>query len=289
MQGIRQLDRAPWIFRISSFLIDQQVRGGYRLLDVATRMGLLNCRVRYVLGNRVSLDVPLYRPDNQWTRDHVLGYDQTLLDSLSDLVNRLPGPVALVDCGADIGTVSALLASRCPSLQALWAFEPNPIAFDVLRRNVASLPFPGYPYNAAVSDRSGRGRLQRSVTDSSDHAMFLAAADDGDIDVVRIDDLNLGHPQSLVLKIDVEGCELNVLRGSIETLARVPNWVITFEAHRDVYRRTGIDPMECLRLLRSIRPCEAFVGDLPEIALDFTRPYFEQVREMLVSGVICHS
>ena len=289
MHAIKQLNHAPWLFRAASFLIEHRIRGGDRLVDWASRLGVMNCRVRYPLSSRVSLDVPLYRPDNQWSRNEVVGYESKLIGLVSRLANPLPGPVRLIDCGADIGTVSALLTSRCPALTELWALEPNPVAFEVLQGNIKRLPLRGHACRVAVCDFTGRGRLQRSTTDPSDHAMFLAPAADGDIEVIRIDDLNVPTDGSLVIKIDVEGFEINVLRGAVATLGRVSNWIVVFEAHREVCTRTGIDPRECLRLLNGIRPIAALIGERPDLRLDFERPYFEQVTEPKITNVVCRS
>ena len=73
--------------------------------------------------------------------------------------------------------------------------------------------------HAAVADFAGRGRMDSPDWDPSDHARYLVPADDGDVDVLRVDDLPVEPGAPVVLKIDVEGGELAVLRGARETPA----------------------------------------------------------------------
>jgi hypothetical protein len=90
------------------------------------------------------------------------------------------------------------------------------------------------------------------------------------------------------MKVDVEGGELAVLRGAEQTLRDAAGWCISVEAHRDVFRRTGIDPCECIRFLAQFGSVTARVAECPDVALDPQRPYFEQVSEKITNVVCLH-
>lgn len=279
---------APRYFQFAKFLDRHGLRGGYRIVKVAERLGGLDCVVRYSLGNGVALDVPLARRENRWTLRELVVYERPLIERLTPAVAQLPRPVTWIDCGADIGAVTALLAARSRSLGEAWVLEPNPRAFEFLAENVKRLPFKAVALNAAVADFTGRGALLASPTDpSSEHAQFLAPVADGDIEVVRLDDLSISRAGGLALKIDVEGGELDVLLGAAATLGGVPEFVVAFEAHRDVCARTGTDPSECLRFLHSLRTCAWLVAECPELTIDADRSYFDQVGGLRISNVLC--
>ena len=151
----------------------------------------------------------------------------------------------------------------------------------------------------AVSDFNGFGVLRLGVlrqpnsTDqylsTSPHARFLEPALDGDIAVRTIDSFHVDVPGGLIIKIDVEGGELNVIQGALETLRRASAFAVVFEAHPDVIRRTGIDPMECIRALCRIHDCRAYISELPSISLDVNRDYLDQHPTEQVFNLMCRS
>ena len=98
-----------------------------------------------------------------------------------------------------------------------------------------------------------------------------------------------GDPRTNLLLVKLtpeERAELNVLRGAVRALSAADWFVVFFEAHPKVVRRTGIDPTECMRLLRSVRPCRFVIDELPEVQLVDDRPFFEQVPEQIYN-VVC--
>ncbi len=281
--------RAPWYYRLAMFLKRNRYRGGDRILTTAGRLGLLNRVVRYPVGGGLSLDVPLFRTDNQWDEELISRYEPEFVRALADAARSFEPPVQLVDCGADIGTFAVLVSARFPRFSRVTAFEPNGEVFPFLEGNLRRLGVPADARNAAVSDFRGRGALGSTERDRSDWARFLVRDERGPVRVERIDDLAVEPGTSLVVKIDVEGGELDVIRGASGALASAPRFAVGFEAHRQVIERTRIDPTECVRHLRAIRPCRVVVAEEPSVELDVERPFLEQVGDRHVYNVVCVS
>jgi FkbM family methyltransferase len=284
--GPRHVARAPWPFGLAQFLILHHIRGGYRLLETARRRGWLNVIVRYPLAEGVALDVPLYRRENLWSEREVHEYEILPILLVVEILRRRPGPVTLIDCGADIGLVSLRLAAECPNLARIVAFEPNREAFPILKANLERLPCATESLAAAAGDFSGRAELRSPRPGTTGYARFIVPMPDGDVDVMRVDDLRIDPGHGLLLKIDVEGGELGVLRGAVRAFSSAPWFMVLFEAHPEVVRRTGIDPMECVSLLRSLGARRFQVAEAPEVRLEESRPFFEQVPER-ICNVVC--
>jgi FkbM family methyltransferase len=278
----------PWHFRFAKWLIRNRLRGGYRLIELAEKRGWLNCVVEYKLSDDVKLSVPLWRRENQWALPDLQAYELALVSILGRSSRLLSQPVRWIDVGADIGALTALVAAQTRFAEGIL-LEPNPVAFEYLEKNLARLPFPARALQAAAADFAGRGTLAHSPADPSDHARFLAPAKDGELEVVRIDDLGIPPGGSIVMKVDVEGGEFAVLKGAEQTLRSAANWCVAFEAHRDVVSRTGIDPGECIRFLASISRMRTIVAECPKITIDASRPYYEQVDERITNVVCMHA
>lgn len=144
--------------------------------------------------------------------------DVALVRSLCD-----PNRVSL-DIGADVGefTIAMLSASR-----AVIAFEPRPaqardlaamfdaVGVPVRVEAVALSDQPGVTAMRVVSDDPGRSTIDSDNVLTDSHGSPI---DTIEVSVKRLDDLAL-HNVGLV-KIDVEGHELAVLRGAADTLRR---------------------------------------------------------------------
>lgn len=280
---------APWFFRMARTLTRKRYRGGWRIVNVAGSLGLLDRVVTYSLGGGVTIDVPLSRPSNRWDATDLEDYEKGFVEELARLAARLPRPVHLIDCGADIGLFSLKLAARSPFLAGITAYEPNPIAWRFLDSNLRRLAIPADARKEAAGDFHGRGALQSPAYDPDDHARFVVPVPSGgDTDVARIDDLELPAERSILLKVDTEGTEREVIRGARKTLARAPMFAVGFEAHRAVLRRNRVDPSEIIGLVDSIRPCRAYVAEQPEVVLDPSRRFVDQMDpSWVVCNVIC--
>jgi FkbM family methyltransferase len=252
---------APLLLRLAKTMTRWRIRGGNRLVGIFGQLGMLNVVAQYQLGRAVRFSVPLYRADTCWDKQDLEGYERRLIQSFCRLLQPLFDAV-LFDCGADIGTFSALVCSQTSRVTRVIAFEPNPDVARFLKHNLSQLQIPSKAISKAVGCFKGTGRLEVPAYDSSDHARFLVPGE-GPLEVVTIDSFDV-RGGDVAIKIDVEGGELDVLRGAAETIASARKCVITVEANPRVAMRTKRDPVECLRFLQSLRPFGFLIAETEE-------------------------
>lgn len=281
----------PLLFRLAKWLIRTRRRGGYRLLGFARQCGWLDRTVAYDLGDNIRFHVPINRPDTAWDLADVLAYDPPLIEDMVAASRSMARPRILVDCGADIGTVTALYVAAFPEVDRIYAFEPNASAFPALQRNMDALPVSAKAIRAAVGAAPGRGRLRKPEHSTSDHAQFVEVSEDGAFDILTVDSLNIGADASVILKIDVEGGEGAVLAGAANTLRNARSFVVIFETQLDQHRRTGEEAIDLLKAVNAIRPCVFHCCDVRDLEISLDKPFFDQVRDPNHGGynILCRS
>jgi len=259
----KTVTQAPLLLRLARAMTRWGIRGGDRLVRIFRRLGMLNVVAQYQLGRAVNFSVPLFRPDTCWDERDIKNYERQHIQSFCRLLEPM-FDVVLFDCGADIGTFSALVCSQTSRVTRVIAFEPNPDVAGFMKHNLSQLRVPSRAITKAVSCFKGAGRLEVPPYDSSDHARFLVPGD-GPLEVVTIDSLGV-RGGDVAIKIDVEGGELDVLKGAAETIASARKCVITVEASPRVVARTKRDPVECLRFLQSLRTFNFVIAETQESA-----------------------
>jgi FkbM family methyltransferase len=153
---------------------------------------------------------------------------------------------SFVDVGANVGMISLAAGSAVGKEGRIIAFEPHPITHDLLRKSLLLNGFAemARTYQAAVSNRSGRQPLFLGVT-SGHHSLYpldttpITGAGTVEVPLVRIDDvIGTEFPVDL-MKIDVEGAELEVLEGAAATIANNSDIALLVEFGYSHLHRTG--------------------------------------------------
>jgi len=136
-----------------------------------------------------------------------------------------PGQV-LFDVGANIGFFSLLGASLVGADGSVYAFDPVPDHAEAIRHNLALNDIRNVTViEKAVADRADRARLlvpPESTGARLDRRAPGPRESSLDVEVVTLDELvdsDVIRPPDVV-KIDVEGAEVEVVRGMARTLAR---------------------------------------------------------------------
>jgi len=135
-------------------------------------------------------------------------YEIELLEAIEDFIHE--GDLVL-DVGAHVGNHSLFFASQCGA--DVIAFEANEETRALLERQVELNDFASrISVRACAVGRTGRGRLIPGPESNSGKSR-VSVDEQGAIPIVALDEVELPRPPRL-LKIDVEGMELDVLEGA---------------------------------------------------------------------------
>jgi FkbM family methyltransferase len=187
-----------------------------------------------------------------YLRMHRLGFMGR--NARSFLENHISPGMRIVDIGANLGLYSVLMARLAGPTGRVIAFEPDPELFASLQQNARLNGVRVEGHNLALGAAAGELTLHKSIINSGDNhlgaletPLFRRAVA---TTVVRLDDV---LPQLAVdlIKIDVQGWELEVLRGMGATLAANPSVQIYFEFCPNGYARAGSSYGELIAFLRN--------------------------------------
>ena len=163
------------------------------------------------------------------------------------LIQKLLRPEdTFVDVGANVGMHTLAAAIAMQGRGRIVAFEPYPSTHGLLRKTLWMNGFSNIveTHQAAASDRPGRRQLFVGST-SGHHSLFplqaptLESAPPVEVPVVRVDDVVGAHARVDLIKIDVEGAELEVLEGASSTISGNKDISLIAEFGAAHLRRTG--------------------------------------------------
>jgi FkbM family methyltransferase len=192
-----------------------------------------------VHGTRITMVHPGSVLENQlFWRNNFEG-ERTAVTAVGDHIDRAD---VFLDIGANTGFYSLYAKARKPGLEVL-AFEPSPVNFALLRRNIELNGFSIGAFEAAVTNRDGEVTLY-DFAEHSYSASLVEGFREGaaarsvrgfTLDTIAKTQGLLG--KKLLIKIDVEGHESAVLAGAALVIAAGPTLLIeilTDEAARAV-------------------------------------------------------
>lgn len=190
-----------------------------------------------------------------------------------------PGATSF-DVGANIGLMAAPILNQQPECHVV-SFEASPSVLPYLRRTIE-----GSPYHnrwklvpKAVGAKLGRVSFNLSgeadsVYDGIRSTGRVASVSECEVELTTLDETwrQLGSPPLSHIKIDVEGGELDVLRGARECL-RSERPVVLLEWNRRNFQAYGYESRSLLDFARELQwqlltvPGLTPVENLPQLEL----------------------
>ena len=165
------------------------------------------------------------------------------------------GQKVAVDAGANVGIWSILAAREMPAGATILAIEPSPATFQILAdcARVADGPATIIPFQGALGDHRGAARFIIDGPSSATNHLGTSSDEGKSVEValVSLDEvLATRGLNPSVIKVDVEGAELLLLRGAGSTMRRLRPTVV-LELHWG--RELGSTPKAILQLAREYR------------------------------------
>jgi FkbM family methyltransferase len=141
-------------------------------------------------------------------------FEMILLDKFR---RHIPEGAIIIDAGANIGNHSVYFAKVCGA-QTVYSFEPMRQTFEILSRNAElNAPERIKCYNTALGASHTKGDLLQFFPGNIGTAR-VKSSDRGLYEIKPLDSFDLREIH--IIKIDVEGAEIDVLEGARQTLAR---------------------------------------------------------------------
>jgi FkbM family methyltransferase len=160
---------------------------------------------------------------------------------------------AFLDIGANIGLMSSIASKIVGAEGKVLSVEANPKTIEILQHNLA-LNYAGnvsiFPF--ALGSEKGTATLFENWNVNRGGASLLSQDKQEGIDVPveKLDDIFENDKIDLI-KIDVEGFELEVLKGGIELLKKqLPVLIIEVSEQRE--NEAGVSPKEIADFVRSL-------------------------------------
>jgi FkbM family methyltransferase len=181
----------------------------------------------------------LSAPDSTTAMSLIGGYNDVYeaLDILED------GDL-FIDVGANAGVFSLVAAKAVGQSGRVVAFEPSPVVFSRLTRNLTINHLDNvFPFQAALTDHTGLCRFDSGVSTHTGGAhltesgslIVLGMGDELVIELLKA----IGGDRRTIIKIDVEGAELLVLRTLSRWLLRPQTTRIVVEVSEAALARFG--------------------------------------------------
>lgn len=193
------------------------------------------------------------------------------------LIQRLVGPGdVFIDVGANLGMHTLAAARAMQGRGRIIAFEPFPGTAELLRKTVLLNGFAGIVeiHTAAVSTATGTRTLYLGEI-SGHHSLYpLASGGVGKVDVplIRVDTVVGDTRPVRLVKIDVEGAELEVLETVGALIERNPGLALIVEFGPSHLRRTGVSTQAWFAAFRryglDFRAIEPLTGALEACTIE---------------------
>ena len=162
----------------------------------------------------------------------------------------------ILDIGANIGWYSIVLKNNIKPNVTVYAFEPEPLNFELLKKNIAHNQITNIEaVNKAVAEKSGESTLFLYHPKNSGRHSLLDINPQTNksiqVETVNIEDFLNGQRINFnkvkFIKIDIEGYEVFALKNASALLQQLPYMFIEYSPV--LIRQGGQDPANFIRWL----------------------------------------
>jgi FkbM family methyltransferase len=144
----------------------------------------------------------------------------------------LPGS-AIIDVGANIGNHAVFFGAILNA--PVYAFEPYEANRDLLERNIAVNGLDGRVVSTCCAIGETNAPLSADQGSPASQPMTRASFGNGEVNVKSLDSLSISGPVGL-LRVDVEGAEVAILRGAATLIGEWLPDVVVEAGERNAFK-----------------------------------------------------
>ena len=250
----------PLRHRLISFIRDIDVKG-FRKLSILLPKWLLSDpkeTASYILKTNHDFFLRINPSEDTGVELslHETGtYEKGILSFLQD---HLKKGDCFIDVGANIGLMS-IFASNCVGNEGqVLAYEAHPKTAELLKENIGLNQLLNIQVcQYALGSEEGQTKIYDNWQINRGGASLIVKTDDSVAFDIEIDQLDNKIPSNLipkVIKIDVEGFELEVLKGASETIKKFqPILIVEFSKIRENVHESGAQLVEIIKTFGNYR------------------------------------
>lgn len=189
---------------------------------------------------------------DKYDKYHLSFQDYKIPDVVKNSI--LPGQT-VIDVGASIGIYTIFFAKMVGEKGKVYAFEPEPKNFELLKKNVEINGFKNVILeNKAVSNISGIVKMEIADNIANHRITKNYSKPTFNVLSVSIDDYFKKKSDKIdFIKIDTEGYDGYVILGANETLTKNQPIKILLEFHTQFMREAGLEPLNFLKILQDMK------------------------------------
>lgn len=161
----------------------------------------------------------------------------------------------VVDIGAHVGYYTLLFAQLVGPKGKVYAFEPDPANFELLKKSVEINGYQNVTViQKVVSNKNGKVKLYLGDNNRAINRIYDAKMNDAkeiiEVDSIRLDDYFRNYEGEIdFIKMDVEGSETSVIDGMPSILQKTKTLKIMTEFYPYLIRKFGKEPEEFVQSL----------------------------------------
>jgi FkbM family methyltransferase len=207
---------------ILSFLLDIDIKGVRKLAAMLPYLLIPKPKAEIVLKSLYGFSLKL-NPVIDKGVEHSLYYTGTYEKGCLHIIKALlKNGDTFIDIGANIGLMSIYASTIVGDSGKVIAFEPNPQTYNILLENIAINKLTNIETHAvAIGDKKETSIIYDNWESNRGSASLIKPTQSGnsyEIAVCKLTDCIDIKQNITLIKIDVEGYELNVLQGAHEIL-----------------------------------------------------------------------
>lgn len=201
-----------------NYSLDRQLKELYKVIDSIDNSKKSKDIVNNIITFNYDLkEIKFYLP---FINDHIqkiIYFNKSFyeIEMLEDIKKRIGENKVIIDVGANIGNHTIYFAKICRA-KKVYSFEPQENIFNILVKNINlnNIDANVKAYNMGVGREHTYARID--VVDKNNYGSSrIIKNDKGEIEIDKLDNIMLNEVERVdMIKIDVEGMEMDVLEGA---------------------------------------------------------------------------